>query len=359
MSKALYIHLPFCRHICDYCDFFRVKVNPLLITRYIEQLIVDIQKLDDDIKTIYLGGGTPSALSVSEIQPLLLALLRFKPLEFTIECNPESLDEEKIVCYQAFGINRISLGVQSCQDHFLQVLGRKHSFKQVQAVLKLLQNYHFENVSIDLMYGLPNQTLADLEADLEAYLALDLPHISIYSLTIEPNSRFASQGIKATPSILETQMYQLIYSKLTQAGYQHYEIASFCKNGYQSQHNLSYWRYDDFIGIGCHASGKEGQRRYTNQANIKNYLDGRREFEENLDLSVNDQMFEMVMMGLRLQEGVCKAKFVRRFGKTLEAVYETAIKRHQPYFVKDDAYLRLNEDGRLILMDILIDFMED
>lgn len=358
-TKSLYIHIPFCKEICPYCDFFKVKNHPKLIKQIIDRYKQDIHSIEGEITTLYIGGGTPSGLEIDQIKPLLETLKRFSPSEFTIECNPESLTKEKIKYYVSMGINRVSMGVQSSQTKFLKILGRNHHFEIVQEKIKWLKELGITNISIDLMYGLPTQSLEDLYSDLKAFLTLDIPHISIYTLTIEPNTLFYRNKVKSVESELETKMYELILSFLEKNGYHHYEIASFAKKGYESQHNLGYWTYQDFIGIGPGASGKENHSRYTNIMNINDYLTNENTKQEFIELSIKDEMFETMMMGLRLKQGVSKVDFQMRYKQSIQNVFKQSIQKHSTYFIEDKQYIKLTEEGRLMLHDILVDFLEE
>ncbi|NLW28861.1 MAG: radical SAM family heme chaperone HemW [Erysipelothrix sp.] len=270
MIKSLYIHIPFCDDICGYCDFVRVGYNDKLSDLYLVELRKDLLSLSTQYKTIYLGGGTPSSLSVQQFSFLLESMNHLVGLvdEFTIEVNPDSLTIEKAKLYQQAGINRVSLGVQTTNNQLLKKIGRTHTFEDVKKSIELLKFVGISNISMDLIYGLPTQKLDDLESDLNKLLSLSPTHLSLYSLTIEPNSQFSRAGIKEVSSELETEMYLLIQEKLIKHGFIHYEISNYCLLGYESIHNLSYWKYDDYLGIGVGASSKVNHRRFTNHHNI-------------------------------------------------------------------------------------------
>lgn len=360
-KKSLYVHIPFCDHICGYCDFVRVGYLDSLADKYLIELRKDLQQIEGPVSSIYIGGGTPSSLSVDQLDLLFDSLnhLINDQIEITCEANPESLTEEKIIKLKALGVNRISLGVQSTQDEFLKKLGRLHSYQDVLDVIALLAKHGLANVSLDFIYGVPNQKLEDLENDLKQIINLNPNHISLYSLTIEPNSEFGRLNVKEVEPSLETAMYEMIQETLTQAGYDHYEISNFCKENYQSKHNLGYWHYDDFIGVGIGASSKNGNTRMTNASNLNDYLNGERNYLEVTQLSDQDLIFEHLMMSLRLREGINIESFNKKHKINLLDYYQDQIN----HFVKrglllvSKTHLKASDNGRLMLHDILVEFM--
>lgn len=361
MIKSLYIHIPFCDDICGYCDFVRVGYNDKLSDLYLIELRKDLLLLSTQYKTIYLGGGTPSSLSVQQFSFLLESMnhLVGSVDEFTIEVNPDSLTIEKAKLYQQAGINRVSLGVQTTNNQLLKEIGRTHTFEDVKKSIELLNFVGISNISMDLIYGLPTQKLDDLESDLNKLLSLSPTHLSLYSLTIEPNSQFSRAGIKEVSLELETEMYLLIQEKLKKHGFIHYEISNYCLPGYESIHNLSYWKYDDYLGIGVGASSKVNHRRFTNYHNINDYIQGKRFLSENLELSKENEMFEYVMMNLRLIDGINCTHFFETFKIDIYDQYKLSIEN----FVKKDLLiynkkrLYATDKGRLMLNDILVDFL--
>ena len=279
--KSMYVHVPFCKSICSYCDFTRVSYQEAMVDKWLVQIKKDLANVENkNLDTIYLGGGTPSCLSLKQLEELLVALDSFSVAkEYTIEVNPETLTNDKAKLLVEHGINRVSLGVQSFNDDLLRVISRKHTKNDVVNSISLLNDVGITNISVDLMYGLPTQTLQQLSDDLLFATSLEIKHVSIYSLTIEPNSVFGRNNVETIDMDLETDMYTKAIELLEKHGFLQYEISSFAKSGYESKHNLVYWHYEDFYGIGIGASGKEGNIRYSNISDYKSYLAGERKRE--------------------------------------------------------------------------------
>lgn len=361
MTNSLYIHIPFCNDICGYCDFVRVGYHEKLSDLYLLELRKDLLSLSTQYKTIYLGGGTPSSLSIEQFDFLIESMkhLNKSTLEFTIEINPDSLTYEKAKRYKQAGINRVSLGVQSTNNQLLKEIGRTHSYEDVQTSIEILTSVGITNISMDLIYGLPNQTLNDLEIDVDRLLALNPKHLSLYSLTIEPNSQFSRAGIKEVSSELETDMYLLIQKKLKEHGFIHYEISNYCLQGFESLHNLSYWKYDDYLGVGIGASSKVNHRRLTNHHNINDYIQGKRVVSENLELSEADEMFEYIMMNLRLIDGIDCQRFFELFKIDIYDRFKRTIDLYvnKGLLVYNKKRLYANDKGRLMLNEMLVDFL--
>ena len=356
MAKSCYVHVPFCDSICSYCDFSRTIASVSMKEKWLQQICKEIKnKGVETLSTLYFGGGTPSSLSVSQIQKLGSCFRNFSPsYEWTIECNPESVTDEKIQAYVKLGINRVSLGVQSFQNDLLDRIGRKHTKDTILDAIACIQNNGISNVSIDLIYALPQQTLEDVRLDLGMFLSLDLPHLSIYSLQIEENSMFGKQHLQPIDSDLEADMYDCICETLLAAGYEHYEISSFCKPGMYSLHNLAYWTDQDFIGFGCGASGRENGVRYDNDRSLSRYVqEGVCHIEQETDAP-----FEAIMMGLRTSLGVDLIQFEKRYGYKIQDRYEYVLSKYREQLFIEDAHLKCNEYGLHILNTILIDFLE-
>lgn len=361
--RSLYIHIPFCQHICAYCDFVRVGYHHDLAERFIERFKQDLaHHQGETFDTVYIGGGTPSALSNDQLETVLAAIRPYVSNhgEFTMEANPENLSEEKIKCCIRYGVNRISLGVQSNQPKLLHLIGRRHTLTDVERVISQLRHHGIDNISADGMYGLPTQTLSDFQSTVRWMIDQQLPHISLYALTIEPNSAFGRKHLSAIDNSLEGEFYQLAVDMLTSAGYHHYEISNFCLENKESRHNLTYWHYDDFAAIGPGASGKEKHHRYTITKNIHRYLTEGIVFDEDIDLTKADEMFEFVMMGLRLKAGIELRRFRDVFDADILSVFQPAIEKNlkKGWLNLSNTHLSANEAGRLFLHDLLIDFME-
>lgn len=358
--KALYIHIPFCEAICGYCDFTRFGYNSNLADQYLLRLAQDFKRVQQ-VETIYIGGGTPTALSVDQLTFLLESIkhLLDKSSENTIEANPDSITDEKINLLLQYGINRVSLGVQSTDNFMLAAIGRTHSYEVAVDAVNRLRSKGLTNISLDFIYGLPQQTLENVKTDLQRILELKPVHLSLYSLTIEPNSAFGRQKVKPASNDLETEMYRTIVETLKKNDYQHYEISNFCLEGYQSEHNKHYWFYDDFYGIGIGASGKENHTRYTNTTKVNEYLNQPTAYSEVVKLSLEDEMFEQVMMSLRLEEGLSKSLFKERFNRSVEEVFYPQLKEYfdQGYLIDTVDSFKASEKGRMILGDILVEIL--
>ena len=355
--KHLYIHVPFCKAICYYCDFARRIYDEKLADKWLERLEKEISdSCHEQYETIYIGGGTPSCLSLEQSEKLLNLIYPYasEVKEYTIEANPESLDSDKILLYKQYGINRISLGVQSCNDELLKSLNRKHDFKTVEDKISLLRNHGLDNISVDLMYSLPGQNMDILKDTLYRLINLDLPHLSLYSLTIEDNSVFGKKGIKALDEDTEADMYELIDEILRAHDYIHYEVSNYAKAGYPSKHNLGYWNYDDYLGLSAGASGKISNNRYTNTRDLQRYIKSDDIREEDLYLSRKDQMFENVMMSLRTIYGLDLYDFEKRYGISIQEAYPRALKNRN-LMIRNDRLICTNLE---ILNSVLLDFMD-
>lgn len=361
MTNHIYVHIPFCDAICSYCDFCRYIANKEMQKQWQKVLLTQMEERTlDGISTLYFGGGTPSSLSLDLLKPIAE---RFIPslrsnYEWTIEANPESLNREKLSAYRSWGINRISLGVQTFQDPLLRLLGRRHDADRAKEVISWIKEYGFTNVSIDLMYGLPNQTLEDVKKDIETFLSLDLPHLSIYSLQIEENSVFGRQKLEPCPEDLEADMYESIENVLTKNGFEHYEISSYARDHFYSKHNLSYWNDSDFIGFGCGASGREGGIRYDNTFNLKEFCEGDHSLRW-ITTNPKDQAFEAIMMGLRTSFGLDLMYWNQKYHRDFLKDYRELLTKHASLLTVQNGHLRCTKRGMECLNSILIDFLED
>lgn len=358
INMNCYIHIPFCDHICYYCDFCRMVSNQK--DEYIHALEREVQSLSfSKIDTLYFGGGTPSSLSIEQIKKIANLFKKYlsNEYEWTMECNPDSLSIEKIRCLKELGINRISLGVQSFNDEILSSIGRHHTSQDVYACIESLREVGIDNISIDLIYGLPDQSIEDVENDIQQFLSLKLPHLSIYSLQVEPNSVFGKKGVLPCDEELEADMYERICSILKQNGYQHYEISSFCKNGAYSKHNLCYWDDSDFIGIGCGASGREEGWRYDHTRDIKEYILNPMH-REYIESEQEDREFETIMMSLRTVFGMDIVRFNEKYNANFMEEYKDALSKNQQFLEIKNNRLMVNENGMELLNSILIDFLK-
>ncbi len=361
MTSA-YIHIPFCEHICFYCDFNKVFLEGQPVDEYIQALIKEIRLTkekypSDDTETIYIGGGTPTSLSAKQLDALLKGVREELPFddnnEFTVEANPGDLTLEKLQVLQNYGVNRLSMGVQSFDDRLLKKIGRKHSVQDVYDTMKIFDIADFRNVSIDLIFALPNQTLENFEDTLNKALSLDLPHYSMYSLILENKTMFynwARQGRLHLPGIdTEGDMFEMAIDKMTKAGRNQYEVSNFSKPGMESRHNLVYWNNEHYYGLGAGASGYLGNVRYKNHGPIQHYLEPLREDKLptiTIDtLTKANQMEEQMFLGLRKIEGISIQHFEDKFDSSLDSVYGETITK----LIKDEMLFK--EGDRLALTD--------
>lgn len=361
MVESAYLHVPFCKSICAYCDFFRYGSSETLQEEWLKQVSADLEALDlASLKTFYIGGGTPSALSPSQLERLLAVIASRTPQleEFTMEINPDCFDEEKLRICMKYGINRLSIGVQSMDDTLLQAMNRRHNVQMVHEVIKLCKAHGLVNLSIDLIYALPDQSLSKWQETLREAVALDVPHISLYALSIEPNSLYGRKQVQKADDELEADEYEWAIAFLTEHGYRQYEVSNFAKAGYESRHNLAYWHYDDFYGIGCGASGKEKHIRYDNERNLMAYLKGMRA-KETITLSKEEEMFEFLMMGLRLCDGISLSVFENRFACSFFDVYQEAYAKlsAQGLLVNEGDRIKTTPQGLHLLHEVLLALM--
>lgn len=332
--SSAYIHIPFCTQICYYCDFSKVFIKNQPVDAYLQALIREISLADTGkLRTLYIGGGTPTALSADQLNYLLSHLQEILDLteieEFTIEANPGDLDAEKIKVLKKSAVNRVSLGVQTFNDKHLKRIGRSHNEAQIYDNIEALKVAGFDNISIDLIYALPGQTMEDVKENVEKALSLDIPHLSLYSLILEHHTVFMNKMRRGKLNLptedLEAEMFDYIISELEKNGFEHYEISNFTKPGMESRHNLMYWNNDEYYGFGAGASGYVNGVRYRNRGPIQHYLralaeEGHARLSEEV-LTKNEMMEEEFFLGLRKKSGVSIARFEEKFQENFEDRY--------------------------------------
>jgi oxygen-independent coproporphyrinogen-3 oxidase len=330
--------------------------------KYLETLGEEIKSIykGEKIKTIYIGGGTPSSLSIEELKYLFKILNIFdksKLEEYTIECNIESIDEDKLLLFKKNGINRLSIGVQSFNEDILKILDRSHTKEIVFSKIKRAKEIGFNNISIDLIYGIDSQTLEDLKGDIDMFLKLDIPHISLYSLIIEPHTKLYIDKFKQVDEDNNAIMYDYINETLKDNGYTHYEISNYAKNSYESMHNLVYWHNLEYYGFGLGAASFIGNIRYDNTRSLNKYLDGN--YKLNEEILTERQMMEYEMiLGLRLIKGIDKNNFYNKFGKRVEEVFPIQKLTDKKLLIDNNKFLYIPEDKLFISNSILIEFIE-
>ncbi len=303
---SLYIHIPFCRKRCNYCDFFHIDYDSELSDKYIKSLIKEISSYKNilsnrKLSTLYIGGGTPSVLSEKNLETLLSRLVEYveNDTEFTFEMNPESIEASKLKILKKYGVNRISIGFQSLDDSILKVFGRVHNRKTAIDSYELVRKYNFNNVSIDLIYAIKEEY--QIIDTLREVISLKPEHISLYPLELVDNLKI-NEYLSAVEDDIYIRDFDIIYNELELNGYTRYEISNFSFKGYESKHNINYWKFGEYIGAGLSAHGYLNMVRYENTKSFNKYLKG--EYLRNeTPLSESDLVFEKIMLGLRLTEG--------------------------------------------------------
>lgn len=400
MAKSLYIHIPFCNQICSYCDFPKVFSSGQDTDAYLTALIAELSAYEkivqfSELKTIYIGGGTPTVLTTKQLDRLftyLHSVIDFCHLtEVSIEANPESLNDScKVACLKGHGVTRVSLGVQTFQENHLRILERSHCKKDIHDVVHLLDKQGFE-INLDMIYAIPTQTLEDWESDLDTLLQLPITHVSAYSLILEEHTKFyidyMKDQLELVDNEVEAMMFELVIEKLTGAGFEHYEISNFTR-GKRSEHNLTYWKNDYYIGVGLGAHGhikhtaeidfyldeassniaqeimsKNNSIRYENTRSITAYkkaLQGAKlpvlnSHSVDLKACIEESMF----LGLRLMEGVNVDELSARYYQDVLALYEDRIDklRKMEYVSLDAGVLRLTKKGLMMANDVFEEFL--
>lgn len=359
--KALYIHIPFCTNKCHYCDFTSYVLKGQPVDEYLDALeremaLTVAQIPPERIDTVFVGGGTPTVLTPPQMERFLASVKKYFPLaddvEFTMEANPGTTDPEKLAAMFAGGVNRISFGVQSFDNGLLERIGRIHNVDDVYRSLENARAAGFTNLSIDLMFGLPKQTVEMLEDSVNKALALDLPHYSLYSLKVEENTLFHKlyqrDELPLPPEDEEFNMYTLLMDRLKQAGRAHYEISNFARPGYESRHNSTYWRNEPYYGLGAGAHGYARGLRHVNVKGVQPYIDYTKtklpRLEENV-VPEYEAMEDFMMVGLRLLKGVRASDYSAQFeGRNLEDKFGPIIEKLR----KDGLLEKVEADGDII-----------
>ena len=306
-ANSLYIHIPFCESICDYCDFCKLQYFHDLVEQYLSALEKELESRVDnfELKTIYIGGGTPTSLDDKQFSRLLSMLDKYssKAEEYTIEANPESLSLLKIKLMKDHGVNRLSIGVESTDDHILKTINRKHTFADVKEAVKVARENEISNINLDLIIGLPNVSLKMLEKDIINILSLNPDHISCYSLTVHEHTVFHINQIEEPVEEFAYDAYKMINKLLEEHGYIHYEISNWAKPGKESKHNLTYWNNEKYYGVGLSASGYLDNVRYKNTSNFSKYISLINEIEKEIVTDKDNREYE-IMLRLRTIYGL-------------------------------------------------------
>lgn len=375
MAKSLYVHLPFCERKCGYCDFNSLANSKYLIDDYLTALALELKLLskenkDEPLSTIYIGGGTPTILSAEQLTIMFATIADSFPLdsrlEYTIEANPGTLTKKKIAAIKSAQVNRVSLGAQAFQSKLLCELGRIHNVSEIYQAVELLRLAGIDNLSLDLMFGIPKQTIADLKASLDEVVALEVPHLSVYSLTVEEGTSFykmQQEGRLTLPNESEElAMFLLTIEQLAKAGYERYEISSYAKPGFKSRHNQTYWLNKEYLGAGAGAHGYINSMRYANQSNVASYI-GNLTGNQRVDchrLTLQEQKENTMILGLRMLAGVSLADYQERYKSELREDFAEAIKllQAQDLITIDSERIKLTEKGLLFSNRAVIEFIE-
>ncbi|TAA68333.1 radical SAM family heme chaperone HemW [Planococcus salinarum] len=377
MVKGLYIHIPFCHQICFYCDFNKVFFKDQPVDAYIDSLGKELSlwkqqgALDQPLETIFLGGGTPTSLEPQQLERLLGYIHEFVPmasnLEWTSEANPDELTYEKMQVLFNGGVNRLSMGVQSFDEDLLKRLGRTHNNNDVARAVADARKVGFTDISFDLMYGLPGQTMKQWEDTLEQAFSFDLPHFSAYSLIIEPKTVFYNLMTKGKLNTvtedLEADMYAKLMNEMEQHGLLQYEISNFARPGFESRHNLLYWDNEEYIGAGAGAHGYVQGIRYSNHGPLKKYMEPLEQNERPIlnshSVPRKEMMEEEMFLGLRKTAGVSLAHFVEKFGVEMESVYGDILKKEieSQNLVIENGRVKLTNQGRFIGNNVFEQFL--
>lgn len=339
IPTSAYVHIPFCTQICYYCDFSKVFIKNQPVDAYLQALIREFESYKiEQLRTLYIGGGTPTAISAEQLDYLLSHLTKNLDLsqleEFTIEANPGDLTPDKIAVLEKSAVNRISLGVQTFNDKQLKRIGRSHNEAQIYESIDSLKGAGFDNISIDLIYALPGQTMADVKENVAKAIALDIPHLSLYSLILEHHTVFMNKMRRGKLNLptedLEADMFDYIIAKLESHGFEHYEISNFTKPGRESRHNLMYWDNAEYYGVGAGASGYVDGVRYRNRGPIQHYLKGVAQGNPRLEeevLTKQEMMEEEFFLGIRKKEGVSISRFEKKFAENFSNRYGDIVEK--------------------------------
>ncbi|MBA4600774.1 radical SAM family heme chaperone HemW [Thermoactinomyces mirandus] len=375
--KAIYVHIPFCANKCHYCDFNSYVVNGQPVEDYLDALALEMEMAaartkPEQIRTIYIGGGTPTILTPAQMKKLLRDLKfhfpdRAEDLEFTVEANPGTTGPELLSVMREEGVNRISFGAQTFRQDLLKKIGRIHGAGEIRKSVGQARKAGFDNISLDLMFGLPTQTVGDVEQSLREAVSLEPEHFSCYSLKVEEGTRFyvlQQQNKLVLPDEdEELEMYQWTRSYLNKKGYIQYEVSNFARPGFESRHNITYWLNEEYYGLGAGAHGYVDRVRYANVKGVEEYIyeikTGSLPVEEFYVVSTSEDMENYMILGLRLLKGVKRSRFVQRYGIDAGEVFATTLKNLQQsnLLTVDDNWIRLTDQGLLFGNHVFASFL--
>ena len=367
----IYIHIPFCIRKCDYCDFLSGPSGPEEQADYVQALLREIQAVEEgegrSVSSIFIGGGTPSVLDERLLGDILREIRnRFKmeeDAEITIEVNPGTANIGKLQAYREMGINRLSIGLQSPEDREMKILGRIHNYGQFLETYQEARTVGFDNINIDLMSAIPDQTYEGWVKNLRTVAELEPEHISAYSLIVEEGTPFAARKLNLPDEDTEYNMYEATAQILKEYGFEQYEISNYARKGRECRHNVGYWTRQDYLGFGLGASSLYGKERFANTADMKKYLENSKNpekiREKEPSLTREDEMAEFMFLGLRMTKGISKADFQRCFGCTIESVYGEVLEKYESMelLVEKDGRIFLSREGIHVSNSIMAEFL--
>lgn len=376
MVKAAYIHIPFCEHICHYCDFNKVFLKGQPVDEYLdaleEEMRLTLEKHPaEPLHSVFVGGGTPTSLSEKQLHRLLASIYKYLPLEpnaeFTFEANPGDLSDEKFRVLHEGGVNRLSFGVQTFDNELLKAIGRTHRAEDVFTSIEKAKNIGFKNISVDLIYSLPNQTLESFKETLQTALSLDIQHFSGYSLIIEPKTVFYNLMRKGKLPVpgedAEAEMYSLLMEQMELAGYRQYEISNFALPGYESKHNLTYWNNEEYYGFGAGSHSYVAGERVANHGPLKKYMDpiwkGLLPSHNIHKVENNEKWEEEMFLGLRKIEGISIDHFIQKYGVDPLSLFKDEIHslQHRDLITLQNGKIALTQKGRFLGNEVFQSFI--
>jgi len=367
-ATSLYIHIPFCKSKCHYCNFISFADKKNFIDAYFQALFGELEfyfswELPAPLKTLYIGGGTPSVISASYYEKLFDFLKKYvifeENPEITMEINPATVDFDYLQQIAALGINRLSIGAQSFNDKILAKINRKHNSDDIKSAINMAKQAGFNNISLDLIYGLPQQTLDDWQNSLQCAVNLEINHISTYGLKIEPDSYFGKNlPLNIPDDELQSEFYLQGIDFLTKNGFNHYEISNFAKKSYESRHNLTYWLNQEYFGVGIAAHGYLNGERYSNTESFDDYIKNSDKIVSKTKISSEEKLNEEVMLGLRLAQGIDVNKLKQKYGFDFEEKFSREIKKYSGYgmLTFENSVIKLTPQGFLMSNYILSEF---
>ncbi|MDH9159938.1 radical SAM family heme chaperone HemW [Staphylococcus succinus] len=359
--KSAYIHIPFCVRICTYCDFNKYFIQNQPVDQYLDCLIEEMEQSDvRQLETVFVGGGTPTALNYDQLKKLLVAITRIFKIkgEFSFEANPDELTIEKVQLLKDFGVNRLSMGVQTFNPELLEILGRTHKTEDIYQSVANARQVGIPSISLDLMYHLPHQTIEDFKDSLEKALALDIDHISSYGLILEPKTKFYNMyrkgQLKVPNEDIGEEMYEYLLERMEQSDMHQYEISNFGKDGHESEHNKVYWKNEGYYGFGAGASGYVNGERYNNVNPVNHYIkkiqNKERPILDSTFPTLSEQMEEEMFLGLRMNQGVNKSRFQQKFNTSIDNIFGTVINDliERELIIEQEGYISMTERGKVI-----------